>query len=106
MAVRQSRCDRFAKTRFRHSGNGGYTLEGDIERMKRTFRDYADGRGIESTLDIQSLDLIDSYLCCRNANKSREYFHLGLNILIYPYAMMCLPSNSGTTCGVFLGTEP
>jgi transposase len=45
IAIRQSRCDRFTENHFRHSGNGGYIFEGDMEAFDRELRDFARGRG-------------------------------------------------------------
>lgn len=43
ISVRQSRCDRFAEAHFRHSGNGGYVFEGDMDDFDRRLRAYEQG---------------------------------------------------------------
>ena len=44
MAVRESRCDRFAEAHFRHSGNGAYVFEGDMECLNARLRAFESGR--------------------------------------------------------------
>ena len=43
-AVRRSRYDRFAAVHFRHSGNGGYLFEGDMEIFEERLRAYEQGK--------------------------------------------------------------
>ena len=44
MAVRESRCDRFAEAHFWHSGNGAYVFEGDMECLDARLRAFESGR--------------------------------------------------------------
>jgi hypothetical protein len=47
-----SRCDRFGEAHFRHSGNGDYVFEGDIEAFVRQLRGYEQGRNNVLEIDF------------------------------------------------------
>jgi hypothetical protein len=47
MAVHDSRCDSYAVAHFRHSGQGGYVFEEDLERFDRQLRQFEKGRDNE-----------------------------------------------------------
>ena len=45
MAVRRSQCDRFAMKHFKHSSEGGYVFEGEVEEFMQCMRQYENGLG-------------------------------------------------------------